>query len=187
MGIEPTQDPYQGSRLPLHQGGTAPASSAGCLFCVWLALSQPFGLTQKTIDGNLSPPCLFCPPTCRGSNVIISGRPVLSGLLTLGHAQYTITISLRKNLDTECRGSVLHRSLERVNGFEPSSSAWKAEALPLDDTRIVWWGVMDLNHHGMVTNRRVTAGCLSVKANAPHVWSGRRESNPYLDLGRMTC
>jgi hypothetical protein len=25
--------------------------------------------------------------------------------------------------------------LERVTGFEPVSSAWKAEALPLDDTR----------------------------------------------------
>ena len=24
--------------------------------------------------------------------------------------------------------------LERVAGFEPASSAWKAEALPLDDT-----------------------------------------------------
>lgn len=32
----------------------------------------------------------------------------------------------------------LHQSgsLERVTGFEPASSAWKAEALPLDDTRM---------------------------------------------------
>lgn len=31
-----------------------------------------------------------------------------------------------------------------------------------------WWGVVDLNHDGMVTNRRVTAGCLSVEANPPY-------------------
>jgi hypothetical protein len=27
--------------------------------------------------------------------------------------------------------------MERATGFEPASSAWKAKALPLDDTRIV--------------------------------------------------
>ena len=29
------------------------------------------------------------------------------------------------------------RVLERVTGIEPASSAWEAEALPLDDTRLV--------------------------------------------------
>lgn len=31
--------------------------------------------------------------------------------------------------------------MERVIGIEPTSSAWKAEALPLDDTRLLfYWG-----------------------------------------------
>ncbi len=29
--------------------------------------------------------------------------------------------------------------LERVKGIEPSSSAWKAEVLPLNYTRKLWW------------------------------------------------
>ncbi len=33
--------------------------------------------------------------------------------------------------------SVITMATERVAGFEPASSAWKAEALPLDDTRLV--------------------------------------------------
>ena len=31
-----------------------------------------------------------------------------------------------------------------------------------------WWGVVDLNHDGMVTNRRVTAGCLTRLRLTPH-------------------
>ena len=29
--------------------------------------------------------------------------------------------------------------MERVMGIEPTTSAWKAEVLPLNYTRIVWW------------------------------------------------
>ena len=32
-----------------------------------------------------------------------------------------------------------YRPLERVKGIEPSSSAWKAEVLPLNYTRVIWW------------------------------------------------
>lgn len=41
-------------------------------------------------------------------------------------------------------GSVLslpldeYRKLERMAGNDPTSSVWKTEALPLDDTRLKW-------------------------------------------------
>ena len=40
-------------------------------------------------------------------------------------------------------GLLLH--LERVTGVEPASSAWKAEVLPLNHTRICWSGRLDSN------------------------------------------
>jgi hypothetical protein len=44
----------------------------------------------------------------------------------------------------------LHQSpvsfLERVAGIEPASSAWKAEVLPLNYTRI-WRALVESNHH----------------------------------------
>ena len=35
--------------------------------------------------------------------------------------------------------------MERVGGIEPPWSAWKAEVLPLNYTRIKWWRIRDSN------------------------------------------
>ena len=35
--------------------------------------------------------------------------------------------------------------VERVTGVEPASSAWKAEVLPLNHTRVRWSGRLDSN------------------------------------------
>lgn len=60
----------------------------------------------------------------------------------LNRLSYGVSIfSQRSRIRTELilypkqAGRHLPLSLERVTGFEPVSSAWKAEALPLDDTR----------------------------------------------------
>ena len=36
--------------------------------------------------------------------------------------------------------------MERVKRIELSQSAWKAEVLPLNYTRMEWWGETDSNH-----------------------------------------
>lgn len=80
--------------------------------------------------------------------------------------------------------------LERTAGIEPAQRTWQARRLPLHHVRALvllflrtplpgalrgqcsteWWGGMDLNHHGMVTNRRVTAWCLGIEATAPRIY-----------------
>ena len=42
-------------------------------------------------------------------------------------------------IGTGCCGRrrVLESGMERVNGIEPSSSAWEAEVIPLYDTRLI--------------------------------------------------
>lgn len=44
--------------------------------------------------------------------------------------------------------------LERVAGIEPATSAWKAETLPLCNTRSVcWWAGLDLNQRSAFARR----------------------------------
>ena len=51
-------------------------------------------------------------------------------------------IDKRKQVKPFCRFNLLF-CLERVTGIEPASSAWKAEVLPLNHTRMRWSGRLD--------------------------------------------
>lgn len=58
--------------------------------------------------------------------------------------------------------------MERVAGFEPASSAWKAEVLPLNDTRIRgripashWEGLM--SYHTHILTAYIMAACTRIE------------------------
>jgi hypothetical protein len=46
--------------------------------------------------------------------------------------------------------------LERVEGIEPSSSAWQADVIPLYDTRIVWYSVVESNYRHLLVRQRLS-------------------------------
>jgi hypothetical protein len=72
-----------------------------------------------------------------GSNRRLLGFNQVLNRLSYGASIFSQRSRIRTELFLHPRqvGRQLPLSLERVIGFEPMSSAWKAEALPLDDTR----------------------------------------------------
>ena len=85
---------------------------------------------QKTITG-----ILLNRNQCRyaGSHPF----PISTGLRPLGPLRGVYTAC--PNTRTFLYGALC---LERVTGIEPASSAWEAEALPLDDTRYVTFSIV---------------------------------------------
>ena len=66
---------------------------------------------------------------------------------------------LRRHFSSACGSffdidQIDFRFMERVTGIEPASSAWEAEALPLDDTR----KMLGFRRFYSQTVRRVTVG-----------------------------
>ena len=64
--------------------------------------------------------------------------------------------------------------LERVTGVEPASSAWKAEVLPLNHTRICWSGRLDSNQRPSAPKADALPNCatprnrgLTIRENWP--------------------
>ncbi len=95
----------------------------------------------------------------------IIGRPPLtvirmSRLQRCDHCQsLTHKISLKPNLFCSVKILQTHLgifySLERVRGVEPLSSAWKAEVIPLYDTRNVAYFTKNIYNHSMVDKERL--------------------------------
>lgn len=53
---------------------------------------------------------------------------------------------VERELSNLLRSVIAKKQMERNNGVEPISSAWKAEALPLCLIPLYWCPLMDLNH-----------------------------------------
>ena len=60
-------------------------------------------------------------------------------------------------------------------GIEPTRSAWKAEVLPLNYTRMEWWGETDSNHR---TRRELSYSQPRLATSLPPHWCRLEELNP---------
>src|SRR5215471_4603277 len=63
------------------------------------------------------------------------------------------------------------RKLERVKGIEPSSSAWKAVALPLSYTRLNSIAFAGSHNHSVTHHRHVTLLAFACRAFPAALWA----------------
>ena len=74
-------------------------------------------------------------------------------------------IDKRKQVKPFCRFDLLF-CLERVTGIEPASSAWKAEVLPLNHTRMRWSGRLDSNQRPSAPKADALPSCATPRSQA---------------------
>ena len=72
--------------------------------------------------------------------------------------------------------------LERVTGIEPASSAWKAEVLPLNHTRVAWSGRLDSNQRPSAPKADALPSCATPRSQGKSIGerarSGKRDHKP---------
>ena len=67
-----------------------------------------------------------------------------------------------------------------MQDLNPRTSAYKAVDLPTELIRLIWWGVMDLNHRARATSD-LQSGALTRLGKLPVFYFSRQDSIPASD------